>query len=107
MIVYDMDQGRYPWREEIEDRRGGRRARRADGTYMGYDGYGPMAHYGHEPFDPYMEEERRRRHAEAIRRYHEDETRRPVGYVRYPRDGYGDDDEYYEGNFRVVRGREY
>lgn len=106
MIVYDLEQGRHPWRGEIEDRRGGR-SRRSNGTYMRYDGYGPMDHYGHEPFDPYMEEEKRRRRAEMMRRYHEDEVRRPIGYTSYPRDSYDDEDEYYEGNFRVVRGRDY
>lgn len=107
MIIYDLDEGRYPIRREIEDLRGGGRRRRSNGTYMGGDNYGPSMHYGHDYADPYMEEERRRREMEMRRRYHEEEARRPIGYVRYPQDGYGEDDEYYEGNFRVVRGRDY
>ena len=38
MIVYDLNSGHreYPGYDEIEDRRGRGRSRRADGTYMEY-----------------------------------------------------------------------
>ena len=108
MRIFDLGEGRFiPIRREIEDR--GRR-RRSDGTYMGY-GYGPEMH--REKMRELDRRERdleeRERRLEERQRAHEREDRayRRIGYV-VPEDCYGEDcDEYYEGDFRIVRGREY
>lgn len=76
MIVYDLNSGHreYPGYDEIEDRRGRGRSRRADGTYMEY-GHGflpPYDHYGmHEKMKEMEErenelEERERRLLEEL-----------------------------------------
>jgi hypothetical protein len=112
MIVYDLNSGHreYPGYDEIEDRRGGGRSRRSDGTYMGYGG-GIYDHYGmHEKMKEMEErenelEERERRLEERERRHEmEDREYRRMGYESYPTDYYGDD-RYYGDGPQMRRGR--
>lgn len=91
MIVYDLNSGHreYPGYDEIEDRRGRGRSRRADGTYMEY-GHGflpPYDHYGMHEKMKEMEErenelEERERRLEERERRHEMEDRARKAMVR-------------------------
>ena len=101
MRVYEM-----PYGEDREDMYPEDRRRRSDGTYMGYDRVRPRILY---PRDERRYHEDERRYQEERRRYREPGRERAMypGFVP-PYDHYGnEDDEYYEGDFRIVRGRDY
>lgn len=91
MRVYELTpdrMGRGRYLPPFEDRRGGGRgrSRRQDGTFMEYEGWE----------EPRMERERY--YGEPEMHYR---PRRYSGYVM------PEDEDYYEGDFRVVRGRDY
>lgn len=96
MRIYEM-----PYRGDGETYYPENRRRRSDGTYMVYERPYPRMEYPSR-YSRYPED--MRRYHESERRYNEE--RRYPGYVP-PSDHYGNDDEFYEGDFRIIRGRDY
>lgn len=117
MRVIDLGDGQEEYNDEIYDRRGGgRRSRRSNGTYMGYEG-GIYDHFGKDHEEQMREVELRERELERRERMLEEHERKLEERLRrheredemYRRGWFGERDIHseYDGDgvrMRVRRG---